>query len=144
MLSLKIKILTLVLCISSLECRPPINNPNTSLTISKKETEDKIKNYTSIKVLSCQFDPYQTVLFSEIGNDEDPSPDKNNESIYYEKRAVSACLRSILAIPCPTYPTNTTQAISEMLAHITSNRLLNCTFKVVLFFEFEKPFHGNF
>ncbi|MCW7489806.1 hypothetical protein [Leptospira meyeri] len=125
-------------------CRLPVDNPNTSLTISKKETEDKIAAYTTIKTLSCQFEGFQAYFFSELGNDEDPSPDQNNKSIYYEKRAVSACLRSILTIPCPIYPQNTTQALSEMIVHIAANRKLNCTFKVALFFEFEKPFYGNF
>lgn len=125
-------------------CRLPIDNPNTSLTISKKETENKIAAYTTIKTLSCQFEGFQAYYFSELGNDEDPRPDYNNKSIYYEKKAVSACLRSILAIPCPTYPLNTTQAVSEMLIHIATNRVLNCTFKVAEFFEFEKPFYGNF
>lgn len=144
MRNLNLKKLILVFWILSFECRLPVNNPNTSLTISKKETEDKITAYTLIKTMSCQFDPFRSTIFSELGNDEDPSPDANNESIYYEKRAVSACLRSILAIPCPNYPTNTVQAISEMAAQIAANRILNCTFKVALFFEFEKPFYGNF
>ncbi|PJZ85765.1 hypothetical protein [Leptospira harrisiae] len=125
-------------------CRLPIDNPNTSLTISKKETEDKIATYTTIKTLSCQFEGFQSYFFSELGNDEDPNPDSKNQSIYYEKRAVSACLRSILAIPCPSYSKNTTQAVSEMILHIATNRKLNCNFKVALFFEFEKPFYGNF
>lgn len=127
-----------------LACRLPIDNPNTDLTISKKETEDKIIKYTLIKAISCQFDPFRSFVFSELGNDEDPNPDANNKSIYYEKRAVNACLRSILMIPCPTYPINTTQAITEMVGHITANRLQNCTFRVARFFEFEKPLYGNF
>ncbi|TGL37645.1 hypothetical protein [Leptospira perdikensis] len=135
-------VLTSLVCLFA--CRPPIDNPNRELTISKKETEDKIAAYTAIKTLSCQFEGFQSYLYSELGNDEDPNPDYQNKSIYYEKRAVSACLRSILAIPCPTSPKNTTQAVSEMVAHIAINRLLNCTFKVALFFEFEKPFYGNF
>ncbi|PJZ46136.1 hypothetical protein EHQ30_14585 [Leptospira brenneri] len=134
----------ILLFVFAFACRLPIDNPNTELTISKKETEDKITAYTLIKTMSCQFDGLQSYLFSELGNDEDPRPDSNNETIYYEKRAVRACLRSILAIPCPTYPRNTTQAVSEMTAHITTNRLQNCTFKVARFFEFEKPFYGNF
>ncbi|TGL16586.1 hypothetical protein [Leptospira meyeri] len=136
--------ITLVWLVCLFACRFPIDNPNTSLTISKKETEDKIAAYTTIKTLSCQFEGFQTYFFSELGNDEDPSPDQNNKSIYYEKRAVSACLRSILTIHCPIYPQNTTQAVSEMIVHIAANRKLNCTFKVALFFEFEKPFYGNF
>ncbi|MCW7492814.1 hypothetical protein ND861_07370 [Leptospira sp. 2 VSF19] len=132
------KKLFLLLYITFLGCRLPINNPNTSLTISKKET------YTSIKAISCLFDPFRSGLFTELGNDEDPSPDAHNETIYYEKRAESACLRSILAIPCPSYPINTTQATSEMVAHIAVNRSQNCTFKVARFFEFEKPLYGNF
>ncbi|TGL90780.1 hypothetical protein EHQ68_04990 [Leptospira congkakensis] len=136
--------IALVSLVCLFACRLPIDNPNTSLTISKKETEDKIAAYTMIKTLSCQLEGFQSYLYSEIGNDEDPSPDNQNKSIYYEKRAVSACLRSILAIPCPTYPKNTTQAVSEMVVHITANRLLNCTFKVANFFEFEKPLYGNF
>ncbi|MCG6141117.1 MULTISPECIES: hypothetical protein [Leptospira] len=135
---------TMFLLVCLFACRLPIDNPNTSLTISKKETENKIAAYTAIKTLSCQFEGYQSYFFSELGNDEDPRPDYNNKSIYYEKRAVSACLRSILAIPCPAFPKNTTQAVSEMLIHIATNRKLNCTFKVALFFEFEKPFYGNF
>ncbi|EMJ86732.1 hypothetical protein [Leptospira meyeri] len=136
--------ITLVWLVCLFACRLPIDNPNTSLTISKKETEDKIAAYTTIKTISCQFEGFQAYFFSELGNDEDPSPDQNNKSIYYEKRAVSACLRSILTIPCPKYPQNTTQAVSEMIMHIAANRKLNCTFKVALFFEFEKPFYGNF
>lgn len=99
---------------------------------------------TLIKMLSCNFNPVQSGLFSELGNDEDPSPDEGNKTILYEKRAVTHCLKSILTIPCPPFPPNTEQAINLMTFNIATNRSINCFFEIIRFHKFQKPLSGSF
>lgn len=121
----------------------PPPNPNEAHTISKRDTEDKIALFTYAKTVSCGFDRVSGFFFSELGNDEDPNPDARNKKVQYEKKAVNACLTSILSIPCPDFPKNTIQAVDNMTASIVANRFLNCTFEPLKFFEFEKPFSGS-
>lgn len=125
-------------------CLPPINNPNSEFTINKRDTEERIRNVTYIKALACNFNGGQALFLSELGNDEDPSPDEGNKSILYEKRAVNSCLKSILSISCPTFPPNTEQAIELMIFNIFTNRSLNCNFEVIKFHKFQKPLSGSF
>lgn len=138
---MKLKFLIFILF---LNCIQPPPNPNTEFTISKKDTEKLIAQYTFLKTLSCNFEIGQVAFFSELGNDQDPKPNAKNHSILYEKKAVKHCLSSILVIPCPILPTNTSQAIENMVFNITSNRRINCTFATIEFFTFEKPLSGSF
>ncbi|MCU0825010.1 MAG: hypothetical protein MUF77_10255 [Leptospira sp.] len=123
---------------------PSPRNPNDDHTITKKEAEKNIANFTFMRTLACQFEGFQALFFSQLGNDEDPSYKSRSDEILYERRAVNACLRSILALPCPEFPRNTEQAVRAMTATIVSNRYLNCTFKSMRFFEFKKPLSGTF
>ncbi|MDF3820853.1 hypothetical protein P3G55_13135 [Leptospira sp. 96542] len=127
-----------------INCFLPPNNPNTEFTINKRDTEERIKNVTHIKALSCNFEIFQALFLSELGNDEDPSPDRGNKSILFEKRAVNHCLKSILVIPCPHFPPNTRQAMELMIANIFTNRNANCNFQVIRFHKFQKPLNGAF
>lgn len=127
-----------------LGCIQPPANPNTEFTISKQDTEKLIAKYTFLKTFSCNFEFDQAVVFSELGNDQSPKPSSKNYSILYEKKAVRHCLKSILVIPCPAFPINTTQAVENMTFNIASNRKINCTFATLEFFSFEKPLSGSF
>ncbi len=118
-------------------------NPNTEFTFSKYQAEEKIMNANIIKTLACNFTMAHAYGFADLGNDQDPNPNERNKTIYYEKRAVRHCIKSILTIPCPTFPTNTTQAVNEMTFNFLSNRKLNCTFDVIKFLDFKKPLSGN-
>ncbi len=118
-------------------------NPNTEFTISKYQAEEKILTANIIKTLACNFTLAHAYGFAELGNDQDPNPNERNKTIFYEKRAVNHCLKSILTIPCPSFPTNTIQATNEMTFNFLSNRKLNCTFDVSKFLEFSKPLSGN-
>jgi len=140
-----IRFLITVISLNFIACLPPPpNNPNTEYTISKRDTEEKIMSVTFIKVLSCNFHPGQALFMSELGNDEDPSPDEGNKRILFEKRAVDHCLKSILSMPCPPFPPNTEQAIGSMIFNVVSNRSLNCFFEEIKFRKFQKPLSGSF
>ncbi|TGK95778.1 hypothetical protein [Leptospira brenneri] len=115
-------------------------------TIRKSEAEREIAKTILLKTISCGYNAGRAYAISELGNEEkEPyswvqiGGDSNAERVFYDRKALNHCLRSLTLMPCPTNDIKTNDGDQEYIATLILTRYQSCTFHPIENWKIYEP-----